>query len=172
MKQMLIHSNNLTHHCHEQRGFTIIELMVTLVILAILASVTMPLLKLTLQRNKETTLRQNLIQLRFAIDDYKQAVDEGYIAKDIDQSGYPPNLEVLVNGVENIRDPKKRKIKFLRSIPKDPMLTPEDTRPFKHDWGLRSYHSEADNPKYDGDVFDVYSLSPLKSIKGELYAEW
>lgn len=172
MKRTLILNKNIAHQYAEQRGFTIIELMVTLVILAILASVTMPLLKLTLQRNKESNLTQHLMQLRVAIDDYKQAFDEGYIAKEIDQSGYPPNLEILVNGVENIRDPKKRKIKFLRSIPNDPMRNPDDTRPFKHDWGLRSYHTDVDNPKYDVDVFDVYSLSPLKSIRGEPYAQW
>jgi general secretion pathway protein G len=172
MKRTLILNKNIAHQIAEQRGFTIIELMVTLVILAILASVTMPLLKLTLQRNKESNLKQHLMQLRVAIDDYKQAVDAGFIAKEIDQSGYPPNLEILVNGVENIRDPKKRKIKFLRSIPNDPMRNLEDTRPFKHDWGLRSYNTDVDNPKYDGDVFDVYSLSPLKSIRGEPYAQW
>jgi general secretion pathway protein G len=155
-----------------QRGFTIIELMVTLTILAILASVTMPLLKLTLQRNKEATLTQNLMQLREAIDDYKQAADEGRIKKDIDQSGYPPNLEVLVRGVEDIKDPKKRLIKFLRRIPKDPMRNQDEQRPFEHDWGLRSYFSEADNPQYEGDVYDVYSLSPLKGINGVPYAQW
>ena len=100
----------------KERGFTIIELMVTLAILAILASITMPLLKLTLQRNKETTLTQNLMQIREAIDAYKRAVDEGRIKKEIDQSGYPPNLEVLEQGVQDLKDPKKRMIKFLRRI--------------------------------------------------------
>lgn len=155
-----------------QRGFTIIELMVTLTILAILASVTMPLLKLTLQRNKEATLTQNLMQLRDAIDDYKQAADDGRIKKELDQSGYPPNLAVLVTGVEDIKDPKKRIIKFLRRIPKDPMRNQDEQRPFEHDWGLRSYHSEADNPQYDRDVYDVYSLSPLTGINGVPYAQW
>lgn len=155
-----------------QRGFTIIELMVTLAILAILASMTMPLLKLTLQRNKEATLTQNLIHLREAIDAYKQAADEGRIKKNIDQPGYPPNLEVLVQGVEDLKDPKKRLLKFLRRIPKDPMRNIDDSRPFDHDWGLRSYSSEAENPQYDGDVYDVYSLSPLKGINGVPYASW
>jgi len=172
MKQTPIHNNASMATFQSQNGFTIIELMVTLVILAILAGMTMPLLKLTLQRNKEATLTQNLMQLRVAIDAYKQAVDEGRIKQDNDQSGYPPNLEVLVNGVEDSKDAKKRKIKFLRSIPKDPMRNSNDPRPFNHDWGLRSYNTDADNPKYDADVYDVYSLSPLKSIKGEPYAQW
>lgn len=155
-----------------QLGFTIIELMVTLVILAILASMTMPLLKLTLQRNKEAQLTQNLMQLRNAIDAYKQAADEGRIKKNIDQSGYPPNLEVLVQGVEDIKDPKKRMIKFLRRIPKDPMLNIDDQGPLEHNWGLRSYLSEAEKPQYDDDVYDVYSLSPLNGINGVPYAHW
>jgi general secretion pathway protein G len=157
---------------NNQRGFTIIELMVTLVILATLASVTMPLLKLTLQRNKEAELTKNLIQLREAIDAYKQASDQGRIKKNIDQSGYPPNLEILVQGVQDIKDPKKPMIKFLRRIPKDPMLNSDESRPFKHDWGLRSYISEADTPKYEDDVYDVYSLSPMKGINGVPYAQW
>ena len=156
----------------KQRGFTIIELMVTLVILATLASITMPLLKLTLQRNKEAQLTQNLMQLRNAIDAYKQAADEGRIKKNIDQSGYPPNLEVLVDGVEDLKDPKKRSIKFLRRIPKDPMLNADKQGEFQHQWGLRSYFSEAEKPQYDGDVYDVYSLSPLNGINGVPYAQW
>lgn len=170
MKQ--IFSNDLKQHYHGQKGFTIIELMVTLVILAVLASVTMPLLKLTLQRNKEVTLTQNLIQIREAIDTYKQASDQGRIKKNIDQSGYPPNLEILVQGVVDIKDPKKRIIKFLRRIPQDPMLDENAPRVFAHDWGLRSYMSEVDNPTYEDDVYDVYSLSTLKSFKGVPYAYW
>lgn len=172
MKQTQIFNNNFKHHWLGQLGFTVIELMVTLVILAILASVTMPLLKLTLQRNKEAALTQNLIQIREAIDAYKQASDQGRIKKNIDQSGYPPNLEILVQGVVDIKDPKKRKIKFLRRIPQDPMLDEDSSRVFAHDWGLRSYVSELDNPKYEDDVYDVYSLSTLKSFKGVPYAHW
>jgi len=156
----------------KESGFTIIELMVTLAILAILASITIPLLKLTIQRNKEVTLTQNLMQIRQAIDAYKHAVDEGRIKKEIDQSGYPPNLEVLEQGVQDLKDPKKRMIKFLRRIPKDPMRNFDEPRPFDHDWGLRSYHSEAENPEYDDDVYDVFSLSQLKGINGVPYAQW
>ncbi len=157
---------------HRSLGFTLIELMVTLVILAILASVSFPLLKLTLQRNKEAELAQNLLQIRQAIDAYKQASDQGRIKKNIDQTGYPPNLEVLVQGVPDIKDPKKRLIKFLRRIPRDPMLSADDYRLFKHDWGLRSYRSDAQKPEYEDDVYDVYSLSPNIAINGVPYAEW
>lgn len=172
MQKTIIFSNTLTRKLVDTCGFTIIELMVTLAILSILASVTMPLVALTLQRNKEAILMQNLIQIRDAIDAYKQASDQGRIKKDIEQSGYPQNLEVLVQGVVDIKDPKKRIIKFLRRIPQDPMLDQNAPRLFAHDWGLRSYVSEADNPKYEDDVYDVYSLSTLKSFKGVPYAKW
>jgi general secretion pathway protein G len=154
------------------QGFTLIELMVTLVILAILAGVSLPMLKLTLQRNKEALLAQNLIQIRDAIDAYKLASDQGRIKKTIDQTGYPPNLEILVSGVPDMKDPKHRVIKFLRRIPHDPMLSEETQKLFKHDWGLRSYRSDADKPEYVDDVYDVYSLSTQKGINGVPYAAW
>jgi general secretion pathway protein G len=166
------HDNFFIKKNHRSLGFTLIELMVTLVILAILAGVSFPLLKLTLQRNKEAELAQNLMQIRLAIDAYKQASDQGRIKKGIDQTGYPPNLEILVLGVTDIKDPKKRIIKFLRRIPQDPMLSADDYRPFRHDWGLRSYRSEANKPQYEDDVYDVYSLSPHVGINGVPYAEW
>jgi general secretion pathway protein G len=155
-----------------QHGFTLIELVVTLTIVAILASVAMPMLKVTVQRSKETELRQNLQQLRLAIDAYKKAVDEGRIKKNIDQSGYPPNLEVLVEGVPDEKDPKKRKIRFLRRIPYDPMRNQNNLTEYTHDWGLRSYESEADRPFYSTDVYDVFSLSKLTGSNGVPYAQW
>jgi general secretion pathway protein G len=77
-----------------------------------------------------------------------------------------------VDGVEDLKDPKKRTIKFLRRIPKDPMLNADELGEFQHQWGLRSYFSEAEKPQYDGDVYDVYSLSPLNGINGVPYAQW
>jgi len=153
-------------------GFTLIELVVTLAIVAILASVAMPMLKVTVQRSKETELRQNLQQLRLAIDAYKKAVEEERIKKTVEQSGYPPNLEVLVNGVVDEKDPKKNLIKFLRRIPPDPMRNANAPIEHAHDWGLRSYESNADKPFYNTDVYDVYSLSQLKGSNGVPYAQW
>lgn len=152
------------------RGFTLIELMVTLTIIALLASISMPMLQLTVKRNKEIELKNNLIQIREAIDQYKKASDDGRIEKKIQDSGYPPNLEVLVEGVKDVRDPKGKKIKFLRKIPQDPMRKKgqESDQP----WGLRSYDSEYDEPKYENDVFDVYSLSTEKDTRGEPYSKW
>jgi general secretion pathway protein G len=158
------------------QGFSFIELIITLAIVAILASVAMPLASITMQRSKENELRHNLRVIREAIDSYKKASDEGRVKKDIDETGYPPNLEVLVEGVEDLKDPDKKKIKFLRRIPPDPMATREEPDPFDfeqtHDWGLRSYESSADNPKEGEDVFDVYSRSQQQGINGIPYAKW
>lgn len=155
-------------------GFTLIELVVTLVIVAILGTAAMPMIQLNAKRTKETELRRNLWQLRGAIDAYKKAVDEGLIETKIDQSGYPPNLEILVEGVDNAKDPKKMKMKFLRRIPTDPMLSKAkiDLDDDSTIWGLRSYASDSDDPQAGDDVFDVYSLSDGVGINGIPYARW
>lgn len=153
-------------------GFTLIELVITLAMVAILASAAMPMLKLTVQRSKENDLRQHLQQLRLAIDAYKNAVDEGRIKKTVEQSGYPPNLEVLVDGVVDEKDPKRQRIKFLRRIPADPMRNHQMQYEHAHDWGLRSYASDANKPYFDADVYDVYSLSPHVGTNGVPYAQW
>jgi general secretion pathway protein G len=158
-------------------GFTLIELIVTVAIVAILASATMPLLQVTIQRNKESELRTNLRQIRDAIDAYKSAYDEGKIElKTEGKSGYPPNLEVLVEGVDDKSDPNsKRKLKFLRRIPMDPMLPKneaDNTMDVDSMWGLRSYESDENSPTAGEDVYDVYSLSLLTGSNGIPYAQW
>lgn len=157
-----------------QKGFTLIELVVTLSIVALLASVAMPMIQLNVKRAKEAELRRYLWQMRDAIDAYKKAVDDGLIEKKADESGYPPSLSVLVEGVDNKKEPKKSKLKFLRRIPVDPLLSKED---YQLDdtatyWGLRSYKSDADNPQAGDDVYDVYSLSTENGINGVPYAQW
>lgn len=152
-------------------GFTLIELMVTVVIVSILAAAAMPMMQFTVQRSKESELRSALRQLREAIDAYKKAADEGHIKKTIEQSGYPPNLEVLVEGVPDLQDAGKHRLKFLRRIPRDPMQTETgpDAAP---KWGLRSYDSEPDSPREGEDVYDVYSLSRQRGINGVPYSAW
>jgi general secretion pathway protein G len=147
------------------RGFTLIELLITVAIVALLASIALPLAELTGQRSRESDLRHGLRELRTAIDAYKRASDEGIIARKTDESGYPPSLAVLVDGVPDQRMPDGPKIYFLRRVPSDP-FTPEG------EWGLRSYASSHAEPKPGKDVFDVYSLSDQSGLNGIPYREW
>jgi general secretion pathway protein G len=152
-------------------GFTLVELVITLAILALLSSVAFPLTDLVLQRAKEQELRRSLRDIRDGLDAYKQAWDEGRIVKRPGETGYPKKLEDLVQGVEDMRSPKKERIYFMRRIPRDPMsadatLTPEET------WGKRSYASPPDEPKEGEDVFDVFSRSERVGLNGRPYREW
>ena len=154
-----------------RRGFTLIELLITVAILALLASGAMTFADLAVKRSHEQELRSALRQIREAIDAYKLAADTNKVKKASDESGYPPNLEALYQGVPDITDPKReRKLYFLRRLPRDPMADP--ALPPEQTWGLRSYDSDADNPQPGRDVFDVYSQSTQLSIGGRPYSEW
>ena len=165
-------ARHLNHH--QSTGFTLIELVVTVTIVAILGSAIFPMMQLNIKRAKESELRADLRQMREAIDAYKKAVDEGKIKKSIEQSGYPPNLEVLVNGAPDEKDINKKKIKFLRRIPVDPMHNSAATNRLDaaEGWGLRSYQSDASSPSAGDDVYDIYSLSRDVGMNGVPYAQW
>ncbi|MPS47720.1 type II secretion system protein [Methylobacillus sp.] len=154
-----------------QAGFTLIELVVTLTIVSILASALIPLGQWSVKRQQEAELRQALRDIRSAIDAYKKAVEEGKIIVNADASGYPPNLEVLANGVPDASSEKKRLIRFLRRLPRDPMFPDKDV-PAQDTWGKRSYASPPDAPQPGADVFDVYSLSTGTGLNGIAYREW
>ena len=152
------------------KGFTLIELVITVAIVAVLASVAMPLNELVVQRAREQDLRRALRELRDGIDAYKQASDEGRIVKRTGESGYPKKLEDLAAGVEDQKNPKKERIYFLRRIPRDP-LAPEALAAAET-WGKRSYASPPEEPRDGDDVFDVFSLSGATGINGRPYREW
>jgi general secretion pathway protein G len=145
-------------------GFTFIELMITVAIVALLASVALPLAEVTVQRNKEKDFRHALRDIREAIDSYKRASDDGAIERKADESGYPASLAVLVEGVADKRTPDGSKLFFLRRVPAD-LISGED-------WGLRSYASTATEPQPGKDVYDVYSRSQERGLNGVPYREW
>jgi len=145
-----------------ERGFTLIELVVATMILAILAMMVVPLARVTIQREKEKELRQALWEMRDAIDRYKDAADRQAFQIKLDSQGYPPDLETLVKGV----DVQGKKVRFLRAIPMDPMTKSKE-------WGLRSMQDDPDSDSWGGQsVFDVYTKSDGIALDGTKYKDW
>ncbi len=154
------------------RGFTLVELVITVAIMALLATAVIPSAQLMYQRQRESELRDALRTIRTAIDGYKKAADAGRIKKEADKSGYPPDLQTLVDGVDDASSPKEGvKIYFLRRVPRDPFW-PDASSPPAQTWALRSYASSADDPQPGDDVFDVYSRSTRTGLNGVPYREW
>ncbi len=156
-------------HHSRARGYSFVELLVVSAILLILASAVAPLAQVTMQRQRETELRRALREMRTAIDRYKDAVDLGTIGGpdiDADNQGYPPSLDVLVEGVETVDENAGGVVRFLRRIPIDPMTRTTD-------WGLRSYQDDPDTARWGGDnVYDVYTTSRGTALDGTRYRDW
>jgi general secretion pathway protein G len=151
-------------------GFTLIEVVVTLALIGLLAGMAAPLTETLVRRGKEQDLKNALYQIRDGIDAYKRAYDAGYLEKTLDGNGYPRSLDMLVDGVRDVRSAKGAKFYFLRRIPRDPFATGK--RNDNGGWGLRSYDSSAQNPREGEDVFDVYSLARGTGLNGIPYREW
>jgi len=133
-------------------------------LLAILATMVLPVAKFTVKRRKEMELRLALRRMRTAIDEYKRLSDQGMIPIELGTEGYPPDLETLVEGVDLVGQEVKRK--FLRRIPVDPMTK-------EAEWGMRSYQDDADSTSWGGEnLWDVYSLSDGTAIDGSKYKDW
>jgi len=153
------------------RGFTLIELLIAVAIVAALASIALPLSEVALRRAKEQDLRRALREIRDSLDAYKRASDEGRILRSAEQSGYPPTLVALAEGVPDAKSASGAKLYFLRRVPRDP-LHPDAALPAERTWGLRAYASPPHEPRPGEDVFDVRSSSERKGLNGIPYAEW
>jgi len=144
------------------RGFTLIELIVATAILVILTGLAVPLARVAIKRGQERELRQDLWQLRDAIDRYKDAADRGAFQTKVGAENYPPDLETLVKGV----DMGGKKVRFLRSIPTDPMTNSTE-------WGMRSMQDDPTSDSWGGQsVFDVFTKSEGTALDGTKYKEW
>jgi general secretion pathway protein G len=144
---------------------TLLELIIACTILLILSSAAMPLARYTIMRQRETELRQDLREMRNAIDRYKDLSDRNLIRVELGSEGYPPDLDTLVKGVQ-LGAANDRRIRFLRRVPIDPMTG----RP---DWGLRAIQDDPDSMSWGGkNVFDVYSKSQGTALDGTKYSDW
>ncbi|WP_284085054.1 type II secretion system protein [Acinetobacter haemolyticus] len=151
------------------KGFTYVELMVSLVLIGLLASIIVPVTSVISKQQKERELKIALLEIRTAIDAYKLASDRNEISEQYKtESGYPPNLKVLM-GVPNKYNENKV-IRFLRNIPRDPFN--DQVKDPELSWGLRSYESEALDPKDGKDVYDIYPLSNDIGLNGVAYRLW
>lgn len=154
-----------------QRGFTLIEMMVTLTLLGTLAAAALPLVQRYHQQQNEAILRESLRDIRDAIDRFYLASKEGRIEKKVDESGYPPSLNSLVEGIVDKRSPNGQKIYFLRRIPRDPFCDCEG-RADEETWRTRASSSPPGNFDAGKDVYDVSSSSQMPGLNGVPYAQW
>ena len=153
-------------------GFTIVELVITVAIISLLATAVVPSAQLAYQRERESELRESLRTIRTAIDAYKRSVDAGRVKQEADKSGYPPDLQTLVDGVDDASSAKEGvKLYFLRRIPRDPFWPDSSAAP-ADTWGLRSYASPPDDTQAGDDVFDVHSRSSKTGLNSVPYRDW
>jgi general secretion pathway protein G len=172
MTEMMAKSRQFPAASAALRGFTLVELVAALAILAVLASVSIAPIKLERQRAKERELRAALTQIREALDAYKRMSDDKRIPMpSADASGYPPSLDALAQGVRDASKPGAAPLYLLRRVPRDP-FHPDASIPAARTWGLRSYASPPDRPAPGADVFDVYSLADGAGLNGVPYRQW
>lgn len=164
-------------HRAASRGFTFIELVITLALVGLLSMMAVPLYEMTATRMRESELRQALRTIRSGIDAYKAATDSGSLAREAGDSGYPPTLEKLTEPLElqGKRDLSgsiaSQRMVILRQLPRDPFNTDPEV-PAAMTWNTRAYASRANDPQPGNDVFDVSSKSSRLGLDGTPYASW
>ena len=164
-------------------GLTLIEILVTMAIIVILASIAMPLSKVSTKRAQEIELRQHLRTIRSAIDLFRLewnrdgdillgtlCIKNKLTCKEVTGPyGYPKSLEVLLGvkltGQEaTVRGTTTRR--YLRVMPIDPMTG-------KSDWVLRCYKDRPKPPSWCGeDIYDVMTQSEAAALDGTKYQDW
>ncbi len=146
-------------------GMTLLELMVACSILLVLATVALPLTRVTVIRTREQLLHYRLREMRDAIDRYRDDADKGMFQVQAGTENYPPDLDTLYHGVQ-LTGTQNLRLRFLREIPVDPMTG-------NNDWGLRSVQDDPDSTSWGGqDVFDVYSKATGTALDGTKYSDW
>jgi general secretion pathway protein G len=146
-----------------ERGVTLLEMIIVISIILVLMGAAVPVVKVSVKREKETELRRDLWEMRNAIDRYHDAASKNLFQVKLGTEGYPPDLDTLVNGVEIAGG---KKLRFLRRVPVDPMTG-------NTDWGLRSMQDDPQSDSWGGqDVFDVYTKSDGTALNGTKYKDW
>jgi general secretion pathway protein G len=159
------------------RGFTFLELVITLALVGLVSMLALPLYEVSATRAKEAELREALRTIRGALDAYKSATDTGALPRGSGESGYPPSLDVLTQSLDLVgqRDPSgtiaSKRIVLLRQLPRDPFDS-DLTAPAAQTWNTRAYASRPDDPQPGADVFDVSSKSTLTALDGTHYDTW
>ena len=150
-----------------QKGLTLVELIVAVTILAVLSTLALPLASLKIRTERQRDLRYALTTMRTAIDKYKDNCDAGFFGPPkIGSNCYPESLDVLVAGMKLAQDPNGTKLKFLRRIPRDPFTN-------KFEWGMRSTEDDPKSKSWGGQaVFEVFTKSEEKAPDGTPYSEW
>jgi general secretion pathway protein G len=156
-------------------GVSLLELIVTLVILGILAAGVMPLVKNSVTRSKEIELRRNLRIIRIAIDDFKKTFDSSPDGPLKTGTGYPKDLQELIDGKDFGKSPKGDDIKkkFLRRKILNPMNLKSSEDEKQWGWNLRCYTDKADGDSWCGDdVYDVTAPQEGPALDGTKYKDW